>query len=79
MTAEEVSETLAMAADDATLGLTAWRAALRRELRALWQDLDRRPVISGPNHLTIEDMRVRQMDWCDREPPIIVGAGNREN
>ena len=79
MTVEEEDEVLATTMADAALGLTAWRVALRRELRVLWQNLDQRPAISGSDHLAVEDVRVRQIDWRDREPPIVVGARNREN
>ena len=35
---EEEDEVLAMVMDDTALGLTAWRTALRRELRAFWRN-----------------------------------------
>ena len=63
---DEEAEALALVVDDAALGLTAWRTALRRELRVLWQNLDQRPAISGPDHLAMEDVGVRQMDQRDR-------------
>ena len=63
---DEEAEALALVVDDAALGLTAWRTALRRELRVLWQNLDQRPAISGPDHLAMENVGVRQMDQRDR-------------
>ena len=75
---EEEDEVLAMVMDDTALGLTAWRTALRRELRAFWRNLDQRPAISGSDHLAVEDVGVRQMDWRDREPTLVVGAGDCE-
>jgi hypothetical protein len=76
---EKEVEALETARADAALGLTAWRAALRRELRVLWQNLDQRPAISGSDRPTIEAVHVRQADGRDREPPIVVGASDCEN
>ena len=65
MAPEHQAELLAMAADDAALGLTAWRAALRRELRALWRE--QCPAISGADLPAVEAAGMRTVGPRERE------------
>lgn len=62
----EENEASAKEAADAALGLTAWRAELRRELRAIW-----RSAVGHRDLPAIEDAIMRPAARGEREPASV--------